>query len=129
MAAKIISIITARDAKLLWENARDSILHALEHFTDLSSRHGSEAHHKKWIVLSVHHAAEAFCNMLLKQFDPGNPAFKRNGKDRYPSLVPAIGELIQLKNQAHLTVAPGPLLRSRGSGLTFRFRPPPFRRA
>ena len=105
MPAKVVSIITAREATLLWENARDSIRHALEHFTDLSLKDGNEAHHKKWIILSVRHAAEAFCNMLLKQFDPGNPIFTRYGRDWYPSLVPTIGELVQPKNQVRLTGA------------------------
>lgn len=110
MAAKVISIITAREAKLLWDNARDSILHALEHFTDVSLKNGSKDHHSKWIVLSVHHAAEAFCNMLLKQLDPENPIFKRNGKDWYPSLLPAINELFQPKNRTCLTDAEARLL-------------------
>jgi hypothetical protein len=48
--------------------------------------------------------------MLLKQFDPGNPIFKRNGKDWYPSLVPTIKELFQSKNEAHLTGAEARLL-------------------
>ncbi len=38
-------------------------------------------------VLSVHHAAEAFCNMLLKQFDHTNRMFKRGQQDWWPSLV------------------------------------------
>lgn len=111
MTTKVVSIITAREDKLLWQNARDSILHASEHFTDLSLKTGNEAHHRKWIVLSVHHAAEAFCNMLLKQFDPGNPILKRNGKDWYPSLVPAINELLQSRNPARLTDAETCLLK------------------
>ncbi len=35
MVAKVVPILTAREAKALWENARDSILHALEHFAEL----------------------------------------------------------------------------------------------
>ena len=111
MTANVVPLIVTQEAKLLWENARDSILHALEHFADLSSENASEFHHKKWIVLSVHHAAEAFCNMLLKQFDPENPNFKRNGKDWYPSLITAIEELLQPNNPARLTHAEAELLR------------------
>ena len=72
MTGKVVSIITARVPKELWKNARDSIFHALEHFSELSLKYSDGPHHKKWIVLSVHHAAEAFCNMLLMQFGPGN---------------------------------------------------------
>jgi len=105
MTGKVVSIITAREAKELWKNARDSIFHALEHFSELSLKYGDEPHHKKWIVLSVHHAAEAFCSMLLKQFDPGNAIFKRGREDWWPSLVPAINELLKPKFRARLTGA------------------------
>jgi hypothetical protein len=105
MVAKVVPILTAREAKAFWENSRDSILHALEHFAELSPKSGDEDHHKKWIVLSVHHAAEAFCNMLLKQFDPANTMFKRGQQDWWPSLVPAIDELLTPKYQARLTGA------------------------
>jgi hypothetical protein len=110
MTAKVVPLITSQEAKLLWVNARDSILHALEHFAELSSENASEFHHKKWIVLSVHHAAETFCNMVLKQFDPENPKFKRNGEDWYPSLITAINELLQPNNPARLTRAEVQLL-------------------
>ena len=105
MTGKVVSIITARVPKELWKNSRDSIFHALEHFSELSLKYGDERHHKKWIVLSVHHAAETFCNMLLKQFDPGNAIFKRKGQDYWPSLVPAIDELLTPKFRARLTGA------------------------
>jgi hypothetical protein len=103
MVAEVVPILTARQAKQLWENSRDSIRHALEHFAELSAKTGDEDHHKKWIVLSVHHSAEAFCNMLLKQFDPTNPMFKRGQQDWWPSLLPAINELLTPKYQARLT--------------------------
>ena len=105
MTAKVVSIITAQEARSLWRNARDSIQHALEHFSELSLKNGEESHHKKWIVLSVHHAAETFCNMLLKQFDPENAKFKWKGKDWHPSLEPAIGQLLKRTNRVHLTAA------------------------
>ena len=50
-------------------------------------------------------AAEAFCTMLLKQFDPENAIFKRGRQDWWPSLVPAIDELLKPKNLARLTDA------------------------
>jgi hypothetical protein len=74
MTAKVVSILRAREAKLLWENARDSILHALEHFTEISLKDGKEDH-KKWIVLSFHHAAEAVCNMGSSAYRVGDFAW------------------------------------------------------
>jgi hypothetical protein len=103
MVAKVVPILMARQANALWENSRDSICHALEHFAELSAKSGGEDHHKKWIVLSVHHAAEAFCSMLLKQFDPTNPIFTRRQQDWWPSLLQAINELLTPKYQARLT--------------------------
>src|SRR5262249_44704084 len=67
MPATVVSI-----TEDLWKNARDSIFHALEHFLELSLGEGEKFHHTKWIVLSVHHLAETFCGMLLKEFDPTN---------------------------------------------------------
>lgn len=103
MTAKVVSIITVREAKLLWENARDSIRHALEHFTDVKGRERRSS--QKMDSTQRAPCREAFCNMLLKQFDPGNPIFTRYGRDWNPSLVPTIGELVQPKNQVRLTSA------------------------
>lgn len=106
MDAKVVPILTAHEAKEVWDNARDSILHALEHFAELSEKSGDQDHHRKWIVISVHHAAETFYNMLLKQFDPENTNLKTNkGEDRYPSLNVTIRELLNSKNPARLTGA------------------------
>lgn len=52
----------------LWRNCRDSFIHALSHFSALSSE-GDQFHNKKWAVLSVHHAAEVFGNFLLSTLD------------------------------------------------------------
>jgi DNA-directed RNA polymerase subunit RPC12/RpoP len=105
MAAKIVPILTALEAKALWDNARDSILHTLEHFGDLSMRIGDRRHHEKQIVLSTHHAAETFCNMLLKRYEPQNTKLTRKGQDHYPSLPSSIVELVKLANPAGLTGA------------------------
>src|SRR6266542_7150504 len=43
--------------------------------------------------------------MLLVQFDPGSAIFKRGRQDWWPSLVPAIDELLKTKNRARLTGA------------------------
>jgi hypothetical protein len=109
--AAILPISRAREAQAIWENAQDSILHALEHFAELSAKTGDPDHHRKWIVLSVHHAAETFYNMLLMRFDPENASLKdKKGEDRYPSLNVTIRELLKPKNPARLTTAEALLL-------------------
>jgi hypothetical protein len=48
----------------LTRNCVDSIRHALDHFSaNYSDEYGF--HNQKWAILSVAHAAEAFCNLLL----------------------------------------------------------------
>ena len=37
----------------LWENGRDSIVHALDHFSERDRERSDRQHHDKWIVLSV----------------------------------------------------------------------------
>ncbi len=63
------------DVKGLWLNARNSMYHAFEHFSDLAANHGDKVHHRKWIILSVHHAAECFLKILLKDLDPTDSSF------------------------------------------------------
>jgi hypothetical protein len=76
-------------AKELWNNCRDSIVHALLHFSALRSEDVG-FHNRKWIVLSVHHAAEVFCNYFLSEADSSYPP-----AGRYPSLLGAIDALKQ----------------------------------
>ena len=103
MVAKVVPILTAREAKELWKNARGSILHALEHFAELSAKGSDQDHHTKWIVLSVHHAAELVCNTLLKQFDLENPLFKKKDGDWFPTLKQATQQLLAPMNLSRLT--------------------------
>lgn len=64
----------------LARNWRDSLAHALTHFAELrQTDYGF--HNRKWIILSVHHAAEVFCNYLLRRADSAYPA-----KGKYPVL-------------------------------------------
>ena len=77
----------------LWANGRDSIRHALDHFSERSRPHVDRRHHDKWIVLSVHHAAECICNMRLIQLEPDNPLFSRRGSIWFPSLSDTLREL------------------------------------
>jgi hypothetical protein len=74
-------------AEGLTRNCVDSIRHALEHF---SANYGDEYgfHNQKWAILSVAHAAEAFCNLLLISVDHNHP----NGR-KYPDLGRAINAL------------------------------------
>jgi hypothetical protein len=60
------------EAEGLWRNCRDSLAHSLGHFSELrSTDYGF--HNRKWIILSVHHTAEVFCNFLLRRADPNYP--------------------------------------------------------
>jgi hypothetical protein len=78
----------------LWVNGLDSILHALDHFSERDrARADRRPHHDKWIVLSVHHAAECICNMRLIQLEPDNPLFSRRGAIWFPSLSDTLREL------------------------------------
>jgi hypothetical protein len=74
------------DVDGLWRNCRDSLAHGLLHFSDLNSADYG-FHNRKWIIVSVHHAAEVFCNYLLRRADTSYPP-----KGRYPSL----GDLVKL---------------------------------
>ena len=58
------------DVKGLWYNARNSMYHAFEHFSELAANQGDKDHHQKWIIISVHHVAECFLKILLKELDP-----------------------------------------------------------
>ena len=87
----------------LWRNCKDSIRHALEHFSAGVSEVGASEdelfHHHKWALLSVAHAAEVYGNLLLCVFDPAHP---KNG--RYPSLDGRKSSVrIELKNQSRLS--------------------------
>ena len=69
----------------LWANARDSIKHALDHFWERGQPRADRRHHDKWIVLSVHHAAECICNMRLISLEPSNPSLWRRGSIWFPN--------------------------------------------
>jgi hypothetical protein len=80
----------------LWRNCADSITHSLEHFS-AASEENEPFHHRKWAILSVAHAAEVYCNLLLCVFDPNHP---NNPRGRYPALDKAGG---MLKGHPRLT--------------------------
>jgi hypothetical protein len=69
----------------LWRNCADSLTHALEHFSSVNQE-SEPFHNRKWVILSVAHAAEVYCNLLLCVFDPNHP---NNPKCHYPSLSKA----------------------------------------
>jgi hypothetical protein len=95
----------AQIADGLWANARDSLRHALDHFLDRDQSPTDRRHHEKWIVLSVHHAAECICNMRLIELDPQNSLLQRNGAIWFPSLARALDELQSLQNVNRLSPA------------------------
>ena len=69
------------------KNCLDSLAHALAHYGELSFE-GGRFHDRKWAVLSVAHAAEIYCNLLLTVLDPRHPC-----GGRYPSLSAAVQHL------------------------------------
>jgi hypothetical protein len=96
----------------LWKNARNSIAHALEHFSDRETPNSDRAHHNKWIVLSVHHAAECICNMRLLQIEPTSPLFVLQNPMRFPSLSKTLKRLQAPQNLARSSPAEHHLFRS-----------------
>lgn len=85
----------------LWKNSQDSIRHALEHFSELNRAKGEEiTHHRKWALLSVHHAAECFSNMLLLALNPEDPPFSDS---YYPSLAKSLALLETERTVSRLT--------------------------
>jgi hypothetical protein len=89
----------------LWMNARDSIKHALDHFWERGQRRADRSHHDKWIVLSVHHAAECICNMRLIELEPNNASLSKRGSIWFPSLTQTLSELQAPRNDARLSPA------------------------
>ncbi len=86
----------------LWRNGRDSLQHALDHFDNRSRERENRWHHDKWIVLSVHHAAECICHLRLRQLDPSSDVFANTSR-QYPSLSRLIDRLMGEQNIAKLT--------------------------
>jgi len=95
----------------LWMNGRDSIMHALDHFSERGRECSNRQHHDKWIVLSVHHAAECVCNMRLLQLEPKSTLFSRNGDIWFPGLPVTLEHLQVPPNSALLSPAEMQLLR------------------
>ncbi len=87
-------------AKGLLANGVDSIHHALEHFSERSGKNGKSRHDDKWIVLSVHHAAECICNALLLQVEPNCSLFSGKGEAAwFPSLSKTLARLESESNR------------------------------
>jgi len=73
---------TETNNDISWLNAKDSLLHALDHFVELSDKSSNKWHHQKWIILSVHHAASCLVSMWLKEADKNHKLFLAdNGKE------------------------------------------------
>lgn len=93
----------------LLENGLDSIRHAMDHFAE-RNRGNAESRHDKWVVLSVHHAAECVCNALLLRIEPNCSLFRRGATDWYPSLTATLDRLKIAPNHQQLTTAESQLL-------------------
>lgn len=66
------ALSTEEQQEGLWRNCEDSIRHALQHFSD-GATENDDFHHRKWALLSVAHATEAYGNLLLCTFDQSHP--------------------------------------------------------
>jgi hypothetical protein len=86
----------------LWENARDSIAHAFDHFWELRRSPRNPVHDTKWIVLSVHHVAECYANIVILDVAPDRLG-RRNGEIRFPSLTEALRILCETSVAMHLS--------------------------
>jgi hypothetical protein len=73
----------------LHRNCVDSLAHALGHYGEFAFE-GDRFHDSKWVILSVAHAVEVFCNLMLTRLDPNHPH-----SGRYPPLSAAVEQLQQ----------------------------------
>jgi len=89
----------------LLENGLDYIRHAMDHFSERNCGDGKSEHHDKWIVLSVHHAAECVCNALLIKVEPTCSLFRRGSGEWYPSLSKSLKQLKSDSNRKNLNSA------------------------
>lgn len=98
----------------LLQNSLDSIRHALDHFSERNIKNGKSLHDDKWIVLSVHHAAECICNAFLLRVEPKCGLFKNGENTWFPSLSKTLPRLESGQNQKHLTNAERQLIALLG---------------
>ena len=97
--------------EVTWINAKDSLMHALDHFVELASSKSSKWHHQKWIIMSVHHAGSCLANLWLWAADENHPLFvDKNDKEVYPHFEETIKALQEYKGTKHLTDAESELL-------------------
>ncbi len=99
----------------LWKNGRDSIIHALHHFSERGMARSDQGYHDKWIIVSIYHAVESICNMRLLQLDPNSPAVsKKEGHMRFPSLSKTLKELGKPQYSMYFSPAECQLFRLLG---------------
>lgn len=88
----------------LWVNSRDALRHAIEHVRELNENNRHAAHHLKWLVISVHQAAECLCNIFLIQFDPSHPSLTKKGETWLPAMSYTAEELLKEPLNQNLTL-------------------------
>lgn len=93
-----------------WLNARDSLLHALDHFVELRGAPERKWHHQKWAIISVHHAASCLVVQWLRVAEANHPVVEKSRKPQFPHLDEAIKELRAFTGTDHLTKAEEHLL-------------------
>jgi len=110
-------------AEGLTRNCLDSLHHALAHFS-ANAQDDYGFHNQKWAILSVAHAAEAFCNLLLLALVEGHP-----NSHKYPDLEKSINALKANRSQAlsgaerHLITKVLPGLEKQRNQLMHRLPP------
>lgn len=94
-----------------WNNAKDSLEHALQHLFELDMGARNHWHHHKWLILSVHHAALCIAYVWLKTVDPKDRVFQpKNDKKgeltfSYPALSVSLKALNKLSEQKKVSGA------------------------
>lgn len=100
-----MAAIATTTAHGLLENGLDSIRHAMHHFSERNREKGASRHDDKWIVLSVHHAAECVWNALLLGIEPNCTLFRRGSSVWYPSLTKSLSRLQSEANRQNLAAS------------------------
>lgn len=93
-----MSVVFQYNRNVVLDNIRDSIFHALSHYSEISTDKANAVHHLKWIVLSIHHAVESYLKLILSEVDPEHKLFKKtksDGSTHHPSAAQTIAALLK----------------------------------
>lgn len=101
----------------LRSNLLDSVHHAMDHFWERARSEGYLAkgempsiQHEKWIILSVHHAADCLLKLLCNKLGMLHLRQNRSGEVHYPSASEMLRRLGPLADTGRLSVSEKKLL-------------------